>query len=262
MSLTKYSGTLVRKSHLGDWVRTCIPELGSAIHNVYFQAVKLTSPLLSGVYYLPFALAILPFAGGSGWILSKWGKYVPIHYVGTALLAIGTGLFATLDASSSRGAWIGFQIIASAGVAMIYTVTMPSTLAPLKEADVAVATATYSFVRSFGFVWGVTMGGVVFNDEVNARLGLVHDETLRESLRNGAAYAFAGTAHAIKDRIDLSDVIQVYAKALRRVWFVVMAVALLSFVLVPMERSIKLRKEHDTEFGMREEKDMKVVSDA
>ena len=138
---------------------------------------------------------------------------------------------------------------------MIYTVTVPSTLAPLKEADVAVATATYSFVRSFGFVWGVTMGGIVFNGQVNARLGLVHDETLRESLRNGAAYAFAGTAHHLKGRVDLSEVVQVYASALRVVWFVVMAVALLSFVLVPVERSIKLKKKHDTNFGMREEKD-------
>ncbi|KAH9871928.1 hypothetical protein J1614_006186 [Plenodomus biglobosus] len=239
MPVTKHSGTLVRKSHVGNWV---------------LASVKLTSLLLSGVYYLPFALAIIPFAGGSGWILSKCGKYVPLHYAGTALLAIGTGLFATLDTSSSRAAWIGLQIIPSAGIAMIYTVIMSSTLAPLREADMAVATATYSFVGSFGFVLGVTMGGIVFNGQVNARLDLVHDETWRESLRNGAAYAFAGTAHQLKGRIDMSEVVQVYANALRVVWFVVMAVALLSFVLVPVERSIKLRKGHDADFDVREKK--------
>jgi hypothetical protein len=103
---------------------------------------------------------------------------------------------------------------------MIYTVTMSSTLATLKEAGVGILTATYLSVRSFGFVWGVTMGGIVFNGQVNARLGLVYDETLRESLRNGAAYAFAEAAHLLKDRVDFSDVIQGYAKALRVVWFV------------------------------------------
>jgi MFS family permease len=148
---------------------------------IYFQAVKLVSPLLSGVYYLPFALAILPFAGMAGWALSKWGKYVPLHYAGTALLAIGVGLFSTLNSNSSHAAWVGFQVIPSAGIAVIYTATLPSTLADLKEDDVAVATATYSFVRSFGFVWGITMSGIILNGQVNAHLGLVQDERLREA---------------------------------------------------------------------------------
>ncbi|KAF2034878.1 MFS general substrate transporter [Setomelanomma holmii] len=184
---------------------------------IYFQAVKLLSPLLSGVYYLPFALAIIPFAGFSSWALSKWGKYVPLHYAGTALVAIGAGLFATLDSESSRAAWIGFQIIPSAGIAMIYTAALPSTLAPLKEADVA----------------------------MNARLGLVKDEGLRESLKDGAAYAFAagGTGlRGIADSENLIQVIQVYARALKAVWLVVMAVGILAFVLVPLQRSIELKK--------------------
>ncbi|KAH5740175.1 hypothetical protein HBI18_048600 [Parastagonospora nodorum] len=224
---------------------------------IYFQAVKLLSPLTSGVYYLPFALAIMPFAGGSGWALSKWGKYIPLHYAGTALVAIGAGLFATLDENSSRAAYIGFQIIPSAGIAMIYTATLPSTLAPLDEKDVATATATYSFVRSFGFVWGVTMGGIVFNGQVNARSHLVQDASLRDSLRDGAAYAFAAGRSSLSSMIDPSSQLQVthvYAKALRVVWLVVMAVGLLSFVLVPAERSIELKKENNTEFGMKEKK--------
>lgn len=48
-----------------------------------------------------------------------------------------------------------------------------------------------------------------------------------------------------------------YGKALRGDWFVAMAVAILSLVLVPVERLIGLRKEHNTEFGIRGEKDKK-----
>jgi hypothetical protein len=44
----------------------------------------------------------------------------------------------------------------------------------------------------------------------------------------------------------------VYAKTLRRFLSVVLAVALLGFVLMPAERSIKLKEQH-TEFGIREE---------
>lgn len=223
----------------------------------YFQGVKLISPLLSGVYYLPFAIAIIPFAGFSGWLLSKWGKYVPLHYAGFSLLVIGGGLFSTLDATSSTAAWIGFQIIPSAGIAFIYTSTMPSTLAALKEEDVATATATYSFVRSFGLLWGVTMAGIIFNGQVDARLGLVQDEGLREALKNGAAYAFAAREGGLKglgDGESVKQIIEVYVKALRVLWLVAMAVAILGLVCVPVERSLELKTTHTTDYGLEEDK--------
>lgn len=71
---------------------------------LYLQGVKLASPLLSGVYYLPFALAIIPFAGVGGWLLSKWGRYIPIHYCGFALLTLGFGLLSTLTIESAHAA--------------------------------------------------------------------------------------------------------------------------------------------------------------
>lgn len=224
----------------------------------YFQAVKLVSPLLSGVYYLPFAIAIIPFAGFAGWILSKWGKYVPLHYAGTAMLAVGVGLFALLDASSSKATWVGFQILPAAGIALLFTATMPGVLAPLKEEDVAVATATYSFVRSFGMVWGVTIAGIVFSGQVNAHLSIIQDEGLREMLRDGAAYTFAareGGVKAIQDPQSLAQVIEVYVRALRPLWLVAMALAVLAFVCVPVERSLELKTDHTTEFGMKEKSD-------
>ncbi|KAF4631042.1 hypothetical protein G7Y89_g7090 [Cudoniella acicularis] len=223
---------------------------------LYFQAVKLVSPLLSGVYYLPFALAIIPFAGSAGFLLSKYGRYIPLHYCGFALLVLGSGLLSTLTVQSSRAAWIGFQIIPSAGIALVFTATMPSTLVALEEADVAVATATYSFVRSFGFVWGVTIAGVVFNGQVDTYLYLVKDEGVRGLLRGGAAYAFAASGEGIKGLADEStkgQVIEVYARALRVIWLVVMTIALVGLLCIPVERRIDLRKSHVTEFGLEEE---------
>jgi hypothetical protein len=222
---------------------------------LYFQAIKLATPLLSGVYYLPFALAIIPFAGTGGWLLSKYGRYIPFHYAGFALLALGAGLFSTLTVESSKAAWIGFQIIPSAGIALIFVATLPSTLAALKESDVAVATATYSFVRSFGFVWGVTIAGVVFNGQVDAYLYLVKSEEVRSLLKDGAAYAFAASGQGIKglsDEVTRGQVIEVYVKALRVVWLVMMALALVGLLSVPLEKHIEMRKEHTTEFGLEE----------
>jgi hypothetical protein len=78
---------------------------------VYFQGVLGSSPSYSGVQLLPTILIIVPFAAAGGAFVSKTGRYRPIHHGGFALMIVGFGLFTLLDADSSTGAWVGFQII-------------------------------------------------------------------------------------------------------------------------------------------------------
>lgn len=218
---------------------------------IYFQAVKATSPVMSGVYFLPFALAIIPFGGFTGTIMSKTGLYVPLHWLGFAMNAVGAGLLSTLDESSGRAAWICFQILSSGGTGIIFTATLPSTLAPLREADVAVATATYSFVRSFGLVWGVTMASIVFNGLVNKNLASVGDPTIRAIMDDGAAYSYASGGLIPSLPSDTrKEVINLYVQALRAVWLVVAAISCLGFCCVFIEKQVELRKNHTTEFGL------------
>ncbi|KAK2736781.1 hypothetical protein FQN57_000553 [Myotisia sp. PD_48] len=222
---------------------------------VYFQAVKGTSPLTSGVYFLPFALAIIPFGGLTGVFISKTGLYVPLHWLGFIMNAVGAGLFSILNASSSSAAWIGFQIIASGGVGIIFTTTLPSTLAALAESDVAVATGTYSFVRSFGLVWGVTVASIVFNGQMNANLPSIGNAEIRALLKDGAAYAYASGGFIPSLPLGTrNEVIDVYTKALQVVWQVIAGVSCLGFCFVFLEKHVELRKDLHTEFGLEEEK--------
>lgn len=218
---------------------------------VYFQSVKGTSPLISGVNFLPFALAIIPFGGLTGVFMSKTGMYIPLHWLGFTLSAVGAGMLSTLNESSSTGAWVGYQILASGGTGIIFTATLPSTLAPLPESDVAVATGTYSFVRSFGLVWGATMASVVFNGQVNSHINLITDTAIQALLKDGAAYSYASGGHLKMLPADSrSQVIDVYVKALAVVWQVIAAIAGLGFLCGFIEKHVDLRKEHETEFGL------------
>jgi len=148
--------------------------------------------------------------------MSKTGLYMPLHWAGFAMNAIGAGLLSTLSAQSSTAAWVCFQIISSEGAGIIFTATLPSTLAAPPESDVAVATGTYSFVRSFGLVWGVTMASIVFNNQINSHLGHIHDDTIRGLLANGGAYSYAsgGSISALPFETK-SQVINVYVEALK-----------------------------------------------
>ncbi|CAG8950226.1 hypothetical protein HYFRA_00008464 [Hymenoscyphus fraxineus] len=220
---------------------------------VYFQAVKGTSPLLSGVYFLPFALAIIPFAGFAGVFISKTGLYMPLHWAGFAMMAVGSGLLSLLDESSSQAAWVCYQIIASGGVGIVLTATLPSTLGALSEDDVAVATGTFSFIRSFGLVWGVTIASIVFNGQVASQLGGISDVHLRELLADGTAYSYAsgGFISALSAGSKV-EVINLYVEALRVVWLVLAGISCLGFICVFIEKHVELRKEHSTEFGLVE----------
>ncbi|KAL6808540.1 MFS general substrate transporter [Trichoderma sp. SZMC 28015] len=220
---------------------------------VYFQGVKGATPLMSGVYFLAFALAIMPFGGMAGFFMSKTGYYIPLHWLGFALSAIGVGLFSTLDESSSRAAWIGYQVLASGGTGIIFTATLPSTLAALPESDVAVATGTYSFVRSFGLVWGATMASIAFNGQINSHATSISNQEIRNLLIDGGAYAYAAVQNGgIAELPDptRSQVIAVYVKALRVVWWIVTAISGLGFLATFIEKHVELRKSHSTEYGL------------
>ncbi|KAL7944984.1 MFS general substrate transporter [Trichoderma barbatum] len=220
---------------------------------IYFQGVKEATPLISGIYFLAFALAIMPFGGIAGVFISNTGRNIPLHWVGFSLSAIGTGLFSIFDESSSRAAWIGYQVVASGGTGILFTATLSSTLVALPESDVAVATGTYSFVRSFGLVWGATMASIGFNGQINSHLASISSEEVRNFLIDGGAYAYAAVQSGGIAELSgpiRNEVIAVYVKSLRVVWWVVTAISGIGFLCALVEKHVELRKSHSTRYGL------------
>ncbi|KAI0502859.1 major facilitator superfamily domain-containing protein [Xylaria bambusicola] len=219
----------------------------------YFQAVLATTTLESGTYFLPFALGSLVFAVVAGSLLTKFGAYRPLHAVAFAFSSIAFGLFTLLNSSTTKVAWVFFQLIASAGCGMILSVLLPAIMAGLPESDVASASATFSFIKNFGYIWGVTISGIIFNAAFDQNLRLISDQGLRGQLSGGKAYAFASQVHAQKATLDppvLSQVMAVYAKSLRIIWWVGLGISLVSMLAVSLEKNLELRTELKTEYGI------------
>ena len=132
---------------------------------------------------------------------------------------------------------------------------MPSILAPLPESDIAFATGTYSFVRSFGLVWGVTIASIVCNNELENRLSTAVPASIRQQFGTGAAYSLAsGGFLESLDEATNSLIIGAYVHALRVVWLVVAAEGSMGFVVVLAEKHIELRTDNETEFGLVEKR--------
>ncbi|KAH8172782.1 major facilitator superfamily protein [Sarocladium implicatum] len=226
---------------------------------VYFQGVLASSPSRSGLQILPTVFAMLPGAAVGGQLMSKLGRYKPIQLASWPLMLTGIGLFASLDSDSHTGEWVGFQIIYSLGMGMLFPTLLPSLLAPLSESDTALATATWSFARAFGMVWGTAIPAVIFNtrsDELAPKI--ISDPTLRQTISGGKAYEHATSAF-LKTLPEewRAQVTSVFAKSLRLTWLVALAFGAVGLLAVFFEKEVPMRNELETEYGLEERKDKK-----
>jgi EmrB/QacA subfamily drug resistance transporter len=225
---------------------------------VYFQAVLRDSAFQSGINILPTSAVCMPFTILSGGIMSKLGRYRPLLMVGFALFPIAIGLFSRLDQSSTTAYWAGAQIIGALAIGIITPVTLQTALTPLPETDVAVATATWAFMRGFGTIWGAAIPLAVFNSKVASLVTerLQDNQAASELLSNGGAYTLAagGSLYAslrLDDNPTLQAAIKgLYVDSLKLCWQVGLAFAILGFILTFLAKEISMRTELETEFGI------------
>ncbi|KAF4633236.1 hypothetical protein G7Y89_g4885 [Cudoniella acicularis] len=220
---------------------------------LYFQAARGTTILHSGTNFLPFAIGTLTFAATAGVLLSKFGAYRPLHAAAFALSTIGFGLFTLLSGSTAKGAWVVFQLIASAGSGMILSTLLPAILAGLPESDVASASAAFAFTKTFGYTWGVTIASIIFNSVFDANLSVISSPTLQNTLRGGGAYAFASQMHTLRrtQTIEIwKELVFVYCKSLRAIWWVGLGISIVGFFAVGLERGLELRNTLETKYGI------------
>lgn len=229
---------------------------------VYFQSVKDVSPLRSAVMTLPLIFISAPAGLLAGFLTTATGKYLYWHWIGWALMSIGAGLFTLLDAQSTTGQWVGFQVVYGFGIGVIFTTQLPAILASLEENDVAIASATWIFIRNLGSIWGTAIPSAVFNtraDEIAAGL----PEQIRGLLIRGGAYEHATAAFVnnFKDTPALFNaIIDLYSRSLQLVWYVSIAFCVLGFFLSFLMESLELTTEHHTEWGL-EDKDTSSSND-
>lgn len=227
------------------WVSLFLP--------VYFQAVLEASPEQSGIDLFASVVPMVPFAIVGDIIISATGRYKDLLVAGFIAMSVGMGLFTILDDKTTIVVWVVFQVVLaiSSGVALI--ATLPAILASLPESDVATATATWAFLRSFGSIWGVSIPSAIFNARFNHLAYRISDEKLRSMLYNGGAYQLATRRFLTSlDPTPVVEVISVYVDSLKLVWQVGIAFTVIGVPISLLLKSLKLRYELDTEYGFEE----------
>ncbi|KAJ7087266.1 major facilitator superfamily domain-containing protein [Mycena belliarum] len=137
---------------------------------VFFQACFGASPIRSAVDFLPGALVVAPFALTTGIVVTITKQYRIVNWVGWVISIVGFGLYTLLRQDASVAQWVGFQVVVSIGMGILYAGPVFPLLAPLPNNRTASALALFSFTRSFFQTWGITISGTILQNMLLKKL--------------------------------------------------------------------------------------------
>jgi EmrB/QacA subfamily drug resistance transporter len=231
---------------------------GSYYLPLYFQAVRGATPILSGVYLLPTALALSAGSIGTGIFVKKTGAYLPPIYFGLFMMTLGYGLFVDFDAHSNWGKLAMYQIIAGLGIGPLFQAPIIALQAHINPRDIGTATATLGFIRQLATSTSVVIGQVVFQNSMSAKTGQLAASLGPEQ----AAQLSGGEAGANTQVIDAlpgpqRNVVRVaFANSLQPMWIMYVAFSFVGLLAGFLIKKKVLSSQHEeTKTGLAAEKE-------
>jgi hypothetical protein len=136
---------------------------------LWFQSVKQTLPLRSGLLILPLMVTEAIVDVLVGILIHRTARYREITWMGVGMMTLGMGLYIQLSPSTSIATIIGIEIIGAIGVASLFQTPMLAIQNTVAQADTASATATLGFCRNLAASFSIVLGGVVFQNSMASR---------------------------------------------------------------------------------------------
>jgi len=133
---------------------------------IWFQAVKGASAVDSGLMNLPFLISVVLMSLVAGAAVTVFGYYTPFLGLATVLMSVGFGLLTTFNPDTDKGRWIGYQIIAGAGIGFGMQQPLMAVQTVLDLADVPTGTSVVIFLQTLGGALFVSISENVFTNKL------------------------------------------------------------------------------------------------
>lgn len=213
----------------------------------------------SGLLVLPLIVVEAMMGVLSGAIIHRTGRYLELIWIGCVLCTVGNGLYIHLNATSSLGEIIGFQVVMGLGAGLLFEPPLIALQNLASQEDTAAATATQGFIRNLATSASVVIGGVVFQNSMNKQASKLKaaglPDSLAQRLSGNSAAASITIIKTIKDPLQLLAVKKAFSWSLHNMWILYTAIAAVGIVASAFITSEKLNKEHvETKTGLRKEK--------
>lgn len=174
----------------------------------YFQSVLGASARQSGINTLPYLLSLLVGPMISGAMSQLIGHHLPLMLGGSILATIGSGLLFTLNPSSTKSQWIGYQILTSTGAGLCRQMTFSAVPLMLPADDLATASALVAFCSSLGPTLAIGIEQCIFTNELETHTAGLSGDIVATVMRKGAidvsAIVAAPLQGAVKRALNLA----------------------------------------------------------
>lgn len=222
---------------------------------LYFQSVLQVSPLRSGVLLLPLIVLQAAVEIMAGFVIHRIGRYREFIWAGTTLLTLGTGLYIYFGADTSVAVVIGLEIVSAFGPSLLFQAPMVAIQNSVSQVDTAAATASFGFVRGIAMALSVVVGGVVFQNSMDAQQSSLAAAGLSESvlkaLSGSQAAANVGIPRSIQDASQRQAVLEAFAWSMRNMFILYTCLAAVAMVASVFIEHRKLNTEHtETKTGI------------
>jgi MFS family permease len=232
---------------------------------LYFQAVLGATPLLSGVYLLPFAFTLSMLATGTGIFIKKTGKFLPPIQFGLALMVLGFGLFISLPSYPSWAKVVIYQLILGVGVGCLFQSPLIALHTQVNPQDIATVTALFGFSRNFSTALSVVIGSAIFQNQVAVHANKTYPrlpQDIIDGLSGGSVGENTGIAQSLPSSQRI-QVLNVYTQSLQVMWIFYTVVVFLGFLCTFGIATKKLDTTHvGTKRGLEAEEEHRLAQKA
>lgn len=190
---------------------------------IWFQVAKGASAIHAGVNTIPLVLSFLILGVGAAVCTQKLRYYNPALLLAPVFTSIAAGLLSTLTANSGRSAWIGYQVLYGIGVGFGFQNSNLPVQTILPRVDVPLGMALMFFMQQLGGSVFLAVSQNLFSsrlvDQISHIAGLDAGQILNTGLTDAAAL------RKIVPESQLEDVVDVYSRALTRVFILAAALS-------------------------------------
>ena len=193
----------------------------------YFQAIKDTSAVGSGVRTIPYLVSITLASIVIGAFITVTGNYADFLWVGSLIYVAGCASISTLNVNSNTGKWLGFQLLSGIGAGaavqvpfLAVQVALKPELSPVGSKQhnsricnwlfMTVSASIVLFFNSLGGAIAISIAQNVFSNRLLADVPKFAPSVDPNLVLNTGATQLK---NVIPPAV-LGDVLQAYAKAL------------------------------------------------
>lgn len=184
---------------------------------IWFQAIKGSSAIRSGIMTLPLVIGIVIASLSAGILTKKLGYFTPWMLLSSILTPIGAGLISTFAPHTAGRALIGYQALAGLGFGL--GAQQPSVAAQtvLPRKDVAIGASVMMFCQVLGGAVFICVGNNIFQSALVKNLAHISAITNLDSV----AHVGATDLREMVPKEILPQVLVAYNGALRDMFYLV-----------------------------------------